>query len=208
MTFSGLDGAGKSTIIGALRAHLMDRGHKVTVLTMYDDIGLYAWVRKLRAWRSGTTDLTSESTKVGATAVLAVRSPRVKRVVYWVDLAIFSVYRLWHEFICRRVLILDRYFYDSLADVADGYRWNYVWTFMKLVPPPTVPILLDTSPEDSYRRKGEYSVDYLARRQTIYHRIFSRVRRPVVISNDILEDTVRSVQETVSARLTSQRHEK
>ncbi|HEY6854406.1 MAG TPA: hypothetical protein VI139_09160, partial [Gemmatimonadales bacterium] len=48
ITFSGLDGAGKSTLIGWLKAELERRKRAVTVLHMTDNVGVYAAVRALR----------------------------------------------------------------------------------------------------------------------------------------------------------------
>jgi thymidylate kinase len=199
VTFSGLDGAGKSTIIARLRASLEARGRKVTVLTMYDDVGVYAWIRKAR----DRLRRRAPAAKGGGAArvVSTLRSARTKRVVYLVDLVAFLGYRLWIEGVRRRVLVLDRYFYDSLADVADGRRWGYVRFFLKLAPTPTAPILVDTSPEESYKRKGEYSVEHLARRRAVYHEIFRRVRRPVIVPNERLEDTVRAIEAEVLRRI-------
>ncbi|HEU5262475.1 MAG TPA: hypothetical protein VFU41_13745, partial [Gemmatimonadales bacterium] len=48
ITVSGLDGAGKSTLIGGLRAALERHGHTVAVLHMNDDVGVYAYARRAR----------------------------------------------------------------------------------------------------------------------------------------------------------------
>ena len=48
VTFSGLDGAGKSTLIGSLKVALESKGLTVRVLTMYDDLSFYAWLRFFR----------------------------------------------------------------------------------------------------------------------------------------------------------------
>src|SRR5437868_14634888 len=57
ITFSGLDGAGKSTLIEWLRSALEEQRHRVAVLHLEHDVGVYAAVRRLRegaarlAWR-------------------------------------------------------------------------------------------------------------------------------------------------------------
>src|SRR6266571_4088503 len=60
ITFSGLDGAGKSTLIASLKAALEERKRPVTVLHMHRDIGLYAWVWFIRDTIKGSTDGRSE----------------------------------------------------------------------------------------------------------------------------------------------------
>lgn len=197
ITFSGLDGAGKSTLIARLRTALEAQGRRVRVLTMYDHVGLYAWIRLVRDRLSPPEAANPRMRPYTST----LRSARVKRVVYGFDLVAFLVYRLWIEGLRREVLILDRYFYDSLADVADGERWMYIHRFLQLTPTPSVPILVDTPAEESYKRKGEYSVEHLLRRRDLYQEIFRRVRRPFIIPNERLDDTARAIEAEVFARM-------
>src|SRR2546430_14351819 len=48
ITFSGLDGAGKSTVIAWLRDELTRQRRQVRVFHMNDDVGVYAYLRALR----------------------------------------------------------------------------------------------------------------------------------------------------------------
>ncbi len=48
ITFSGLDGAGKSTLIEFVSATLEGERRTVCVLHLNDDVGIYAFVRGLR----------------------------------------------------------------------------------------------------------------------------------------------------------------
>ena len=48
ITFSGLDGAGKSTLIDWLEGELERRHRPVTVLRMADGVGVYAGLRVAR----------------------------------------------------------------------------------------------------------------------------------------------------------------
>src|SRR5690606_38995894 len=48
VTFSGLDGAGKSTVIGDVVDTLRGAGRRCVVLHMNDDVGTYAFLRRLR----------------------------------------------------------------------------------------------------------------------------------------------------------------
>jgi len=86
-----------------------------------------------------------------------VWSKPLRRALYPVDLAIFLAIRFYVATVRRRVLVTDRYFYDTLVDVADDGRWFWVRLLERLTPEPDVPVFLDVSPEESYARKGEYS---------------------------------------------------
>lgn len=193
ITFSGLDGAGKSTLIALLRQRLELDGRSVRVLTMYDHVGLYAAVRAVRdrlaghgAPASTDTDRLGGDLLPGRPASLGLkmlRHPGIKRIVYVFDLLLFVGYRLLLERCLGRVLILDRYFYDSLADVADGRRWVFVKAFLRLLPRPDVAVFVDVPAEVAFARKQEYPLDYLRERRRKYVKIFEWLDQPLIIAN-------------------------
>lgn len=226
ITFSGLDGAGKSTLIQLLKATLEKQNGSVAVFHMNDHIGLYAYLRFLRDWILGSvsdangrsiqkpnpSDYAYSPRQDGRLKVTALRlresilwSKSLRRVVYLVDLFIFLFYRLYVEKVKKQVLIMDRYFYDRLVDVDDGSRWLVLRFLEVLTPTPTVPVFLDISPEESYARKGEYSVDYLSRRWTSYQKVLPWVRSSVVLpTGKDISTTIRTLEKVVSERMAAQ----
>lgn len=212
VTFSGLDGAGKTTLIAALSDELRARGRRVAVLTMYDHVGAYATVRGVRdrillRAPAGSTEGAEESrtgagprARMVAVAYRTVRSAALKKVVYVVDLLLFALYRLWIEGVQRKVLVLDRYFYDSLVDIANGSR-RYVDRFLAFVPEPDLAVYVDVEPEEAFRRKGEYGVAALRLRQVEYRRLFKQLRSPVIIPNVDAELAKRALRAALDARL-------
>lgn len=219
ITFSGLDGAGKSTLIDFLRAAL-ERAHRpVVVLHLNDEVGVYALLRRLRdrlgrrapaALPPGVPDPRSQ--KLGASPPRGVRgvfsrwrtallwNKPLRRALYPIDLVIFACYRTYLERIRGRVLIMDRYFYDTLVDVANGRERPWTRLLERMTPAPTVPVFLDISPEESFRRKGEFSVEYLRRRSAAYRHVFERVPGAVRIANDDLERTKAALLAAVAER--------
>lgn len=226
ITFSGLDGAGKTTLIGGLKTALERQNYRVTVLTMYGQVSVYGIIRLIHKWIGGTTGKTfsenlekdeilaysnfskGEISRYGPFRRLVVnvfRRNAIKRCAFVLDLFILLVFRLYLEKVKKHIFILDRYFYDFLADVADGRRWLYVRAFLLMAPTPDVPIFIDISPEKAFSRKGEYSVAHLERRRTIYMKIFQWICNPVFITNDDLYRTRKIVEETVIEYLTASR---
>lgn len=221
ITFSGLDGAGKTTLIGKLNRTLRFWGYSVAVLTMYDHIGVYAFVRYLRdtssrlatklVQASQDADVdpaglsrpakSSEPSMVTRLILRVARNAYMRRIVNIIDLCLFPFYRLYFEKWRRRVLILDRYFYDSLADVADGRNWLYIRLFLKLVPNPDLPVFVDVCPEKAYARKGEYSVKYLTKRRGFYQKIFGWIRHPLVLANEELESSTANLEAELQERI-------
>ena len=151
VTFSGLDGAGKSTLIDWLTAHLQAAGRPMTVFHMNDHIGLYAYLRFVRDRVSGRrteanpptawTDPERQARAAGGTW-RAIRyrvlwNKGLRRLVYPFDLAVFLAYRFYHEVLRGRVLVMDRYFYDTLVDVFDPRRRWWLRLLEALTPTPT-----------------------------------------------------------------------
>ena len=220
ITFSGVDGAGKSTLIAWLRATLEEQGHSVAVLHMNDDIGVYAYVRRLRnrlLRMLGRAVAPPHPTPLDPPSVPQPGAPRLRRVlrrvryalvwsravrrcVYPIDLLIFALHRLYLEKLTKRVLLMDRYFYDTLVDLSNGGPRHGNRLLEMLTPTPDLPVLLDVPPERAYGRKGEYSVDYLARRWTAYQAVFGRVAGCVRLPNTEPEAARARLWEVVTIR--------
>ena len=222
ITFSGLDGAGKSTLISWLRTALEAQGHRVVVLHLEHDVGVYPSLRRLRdglgrlvrrspASRAFAT-AGDEAVALGAPGsriAVTLRRMRnavvwskiVRRLIYPVDVMVFLGYRLYIEGVHRRALIMDRYFYDILVDVSSGRRWGWIRLLKLITPTPTLPVLLETGPEEAYARKGEYSLEYLRNRWTAYREVFPWVRGGVRLRNDDPGAARAALGQLVSERL-------
>lgn len=227
ITFSGLDGSGKSTLIAWLQLELERRHRAVSVVHMNDHVGLYASLRAARSMGQRLLGRTvAPPPPPGVADARTTRQPRdeqgrprlrglarlryaiiwnkpVRRLIYLFDVALFLAYRFYAEKLRNRVLIMDRYFYDTLVDVADGHAWTWARVLKRLTPTPDVPVLLDVTPEESYARKSEYSIEYLRLRWTGYHTVFPWVRSSVILVNKDLDATKRILRETVLERLAS-----
>jgi hypothetical protein len=199
ITFSGLDGSGKSTLISRLASTLEAARTPVVVRHMNYDVGLlplvHALWRRLRDGRSSDTRPRDGTKRWGTRPPDAhldrwrrLRSAIVwnktfRRVVYPVDLLIFAGYRLYVERLSGRVLIMDRYFYDTLVDIASPDGWGWARLLARITPAPDLAVFLETSAEEAFARKGEFSVDYLARRSLAYQRVLGWVPSAVVLNN-------------------------
>jgi len=222
ITFSGLDGSGKSTLIHGLKTALEEKNQRVTVLTTYGHVGVYAFIRFIRDWikrfiwrgikrQVEVNDFSNDPGRLRLQVakhgwlmrefLRFVRSGAVKRFVYIFDLCIFVLYRIYFEKVRKNILIMDRYFYDSLVDVAKGRRWLYIRLFLLMIPTPDLPIFVDVTPEQAFQRKGEYSVNYMSRRRAIYQKIFGWVHRPIVVVNEGINMTLHALDTVVSERL-------
>ncbi len=199
ITFSGLDGSGKSTLIEHLKESLEQDDRKVFVSHMNYDVGLFAIVRSLikrpikdRAHapreRAFENNFKTRSAKL---RYLLVWNKGLRLLIYPLDVLMFLGYRFYVEKMNRQVLIMDRYFYDTLIDIT-GARRSFPTRFLSwLTPTPNLSIYLDCNPEKAFGRKNEYSVDYLKRRRLSYLKLISDLPRMLVVSTDHDLDTTR-----------------
>jgi thymidylate kinase len=217
ITFSGLDGSGKSTLIDFLRDSLEKDDQKVAIAHMNYDIGLYSALRFLvdklrgRAKVRRQTHPPRKVTQKGLRSIAArlryqlVWNKAVRFLVYPLDVLIFLVYRFYVERLNRQVLIMDRYFYDTLVDVTGGRRSLGLRFLSWLTPTPNLSVFLDISPEEAVSRKNEYPVDYLSRRRLSYHRLMSELPDVLMLSTSQDLDFTRTyVTSAVRERMVAQ----
>jgi thymidylate kinase len=211
ITFSGLDGSGKSTLIRTVRCALEAEGTGVVVCHMTYDVGLFALaigarnlIRRAAGGTAGRRKLAVDPRILDSgwkrLRYAIVWNRTLRRIIYLADLVLFAGYRLYVERLRRRVLIMDRYFYDTLVDVAGPGSWGWARVLAWITPDPDLALLLDTGPEEAFARKGEYSVDYLARRWSAYQRVFGWVRSAVVLDNRDLARATGEITRLVAQR--------
>lgn len=167
VSFSGIDGAGKSTQIDALRVRLNEMGLRVVLITFWDDVARLKGIREV----SGHTLFKGEK---GVGTPVRPINRRDKNVRSWYMTGVrFGLYFL--DAMSLRstvkkalkadadVIIFDRYHYDELANLGWGNRIvrTYVRLLLRLVPKPDVRFLLDADPDQARARKPEYPVDFL-----------------------------------------------
>ena len=220
ITFSGLDGAGKSTLIDRLKVALERRNRRVAVFHINDHVGVYAYVRLLRdrllgapPEGNGGQPAVPPSPPPPPTASSRLRAAyrRVRNAILWnkplrraiypIDLLVFLAYRAYVEKVRHEVLVMDRYFYDTLVDVTNGRPSAWERLLQRLTPTPDLAVFLDITAEESFARKGEYSVPYLQRRAAAYHEVFRRIPAAVALQNSDFDQTASTLERLALERL-------
>lgn len=174
ISFSGIDGSGKSTQIGALCTRLEEAGQQVLIISFWNDVARLTRFREAAGHTLFRGDL-------GVGTPEAPIHRRDKNVRSWamtvVRLFLYSIDALSLRRALQRafrsgadVLIADRYIYDELAnlDLRNPANRFYISWVLKIVPKPSLSFLLDADPVEARLRKPEYPLDFLRTNRNSY----------------------------------------
>jgi thymidylate kinase len=174
VSFSGIDGAGKSTQIDALCRYLADSGFQYSLLTFWDDIVV------LKRFREQMSLMAFKGDKgIGSPEKPITR--RDKNVTSWyltgLRLVLYMLDALHLRWVLSRnkqrgsdFLIFDRYIYDELANLPlqRATVRLYLRLLKKLVPKPDIALIIDADPEAATVRKPEYPLEFVRRNREAY----------------------------------------
>lgn len=174
VSFSGIDGAGKSTQIDKLRCALDEARLRSSLFTFWDDVATFA----------GFREFCSHVAFRGDKGVGSPEKPinrRDKNVASWPVMLMrffFYLFDAAHlNFVVAKakagkmdVVIFDRYIYDEFANLPlqQWFVRAYVRVILKLVPKPNIAYMLDTDPAAARNRKPEYPLAFLQRNRASY----------------------------------------
>ncbi|MGA7291668.1 MAG: hypothetical protein WBW85_03920 [Terriglobales bacterium] len=177
ISFSGIDGAGKTTQIERLSSCLTQQGLRVLRLTFWDHVAVWSKARARvghRSMDSRVENLTAKSSFVPKNSkhVRKWYLTAVRSVLYLLDVA--RLHRLLASQLIRNsdVVIFDRYIYDQIANIHSQSfaSRTYSKILLRLTPAPGLAFILDALPVAAFARKPEYPLEFLHRnRQTFLH---------------------------------------
>lgn len=207
ISFSGVDGSGKSTQIENLRSALHAAGLSTRLLTFWDNVVVGV------KYREGFVHKVYKSERgIGAPGKPVNRQD--KNVQRWyLTLARHFLYLLDAINLCRivarekrsgaNVIILDRFIYDELANLnlSNPISRAFVRFVQAFTPRPDIAYLLDADPVAAYARKPEYQPEFTEKCRRSYFALANLLGTMTIIPALDLPEAKAAVLQAAESRL-------
>ena len=207
VSFSGIDGAGKTTQIDTVLVWLRDAGLRVRLLRFWDDIAVAGCLRAAMShalFKSekgiGSPDKPVQRRDKN---IRAWYMTTVRLLLYFLDAVRLAFVIATTSKTDADVIVFDRYLYDELAnlDLEKPVARAYVRLLLKMIPHPHSAFLLDADPAQARARKPEYPLDFLHDNRARYMALGKLVGGMTVVGPLSVNDVTRAVLEDVSMAL-------
>lgn len=207
ITFSGIDGGGKTTQIERLCGRLEALGYRVAQFSFWNHVVFLAEARA----KIGDTQQASR-----APAGNAIAKNNKNHRVWYLDLIRSGLYvldtiRLRWLFRTARFedydfVIFDRYVYDQLATIysSNALSRGYGRALLRLSPKPDLAILLDADPSAAFNRKPEYPLEFMYSYRKIFLALRDIIPFLVTIAPSGVEEVESNIAQCLSERLALQ----
>lgn len=174
ISFSGIDGAGKSTQIQKLREYLAAHDVAVKELTFWDNVVMFPRMRagfSRRVLQSdgniGTPDKPADRRDKNTQNAPLLLGRSVLHLFDVVNLRrVTNKAKAEHS----GVVIFDRYIYDQLAALPMQSWWAraFARVLLRIAPKPDLSYVLDADPEVARARKPEYPLEFMRKYRSSY----------------------------------------
>lgn len=202
ISFSGIDGSGKTTHVEYTSAFLKNEGFNVVCIHMIE----WSLSNKIRLWISRIMRRTD---RAGLSSVDTERNDRgfhkknlvvnfVLIILAFIDLLRFRFLSLYQNVIKKRIIVCDRYFYDIGIQMEYKGRAIKRWRdfYIRLATTPDFPFLLDVKPAIARSRKPEHPDAFYTKKSSMYEELGRR--KGIIVLRD---NSIEAIQGTVREHL-------
>ncbi len=207
ITFSGLDGCGKTTHVARTAAYLKGQGHRVRILeSAHVSLGA-AWSRTRRLFWGKKQDRCSPQTGPKARSAEPQRDAVDRRhsgvlkewLIYPIDCLVLSVRIRTFRLRGCTALVCDRYAYDKIVNLRNpicALTRLLLW----LAPKPHLAFFLDADPDTARDRRPEHDVTYYRSRYEKYRRLPDVCPAFTPVPSTTVEEVQRRLEQLLDAR--------
>ena len=174
VSFSGIDGAGKSTQIAEFERWLHDSGLGTRVLTFWDDVVVFSRWREFMSYKAfkGERGVGSPEKPVQRRDknVTALPVTLARLFFYFVDTLSLSRSVARARRSNYDVIVFDRYIYDELANLPLQRHSAQVFAriILRIAPKPDLAFVIDADPDAAQARQPEYPLEFVRRNRQAY----------------------------------------
>jgi len=195
IVFSGIDGSGKTTQAQYVAELLQQKGQQVQYIhmirwTLVNRLGRLIQPKNTPKYKNAQNQSVSR------------KFASIRWIVSLLDILRFRIFCLYQTNIRRRIIVCDRFFYDlgvqSLyIGVMNSHQEHLYW---KMIPSPTISILLDIPPEIGQQREAEHNLSYYQRKRELYLQRVA-VWGTVVVDVSEMEETRQNIENILYTQL-------
>jgi thymidylate kinase len=205
ISFSGLDGSGKTTHIKTTVAFLRKRGVETKVIEVYN-ISIFSIMGRLLSGLSKKVaqGLVEEQFSIDKEASLKKRFlSLIRRICIILDVLFFYLFVRLPAKIRKRWVICDRYFYDAVIQLyylgmcsKEFYERSLKW-----IPVPDISILILVEPNVAFERKFEYDTNYFNQKSLFYEDVAMRKINCEVVVSNAFRETQKEIEQIITTKM-------
>jgi thymidylate kinase len=211
VSFSGIDGAGKSTQIAEFEAWLHQFRLTTRIFTFWDNVVVLSRWREFMSYKAFKGELGVGSPEkpvqrrdknVTSLPVVAVRL-----FLYFADALNLRRKVARTRESASEVVIFDRYIYDELANLPlkRGLTKMFVQLILRIVPKPDLAFVIDADPDAAHARKPEYPLEFVRQNREAYLALAHLAGTIIVVPPGSLEVMKTRVRDEMLRKLPLQR---